>query len=39
MAKDFKYCLKNEQECVIRFKNLWQTLEFLHLIINDCDLF
>ena len=21
MARDFKYCLKNEQECVIRFKN------------------
>ena len=39
MARDFKYFLKNEQEFIIRFKNSWRTLEFLHLIINDCDLF
>ena len=34
MARDFKDCLKNEQECIIRFKNSWRTLDFLHLIIN-----
>ena len=28
MARDFKYCLKNEQECIIRFKNSWRTLDF-----------
>ena len=32
------HCLKNEQECNIRFKNLresWVHLKFLNLIIDD----
>ena len=29
----FIYCLKNEQECIIRFK------KFLHLIIQGCEFF
>ena len=27
-----KYCLKNEQECIIRFKNSRQSQAFLHPI-------
>ena len=30
----FKYCFKNERECIIRFKNLRQSLEFLNLIVR-----
>ena len=33
------YCLKNEQESIIRFNKLRQTREFLRLIIYDCDFF
>ena len=33
------FCLKNEQECIIRFKNLMRRGEFLHLIIQDCEFF
>ena len=30
-----KYCLKNEQECIIMFKNSRQSEEFLNAIIHD----
>ena len=30
----FTYCLKNEQECIITFKNSMRSLEFLHLVIH-----
>ena len=33
------FCLKTEQECIIRFKNLRRRGEFLHLIIQDCEFF
>ena len=33
------FCLKNEQECIIRFKNSRRRGEFLHLIIQDCEFF
>ena len=35
-----KYCLKNEQECIIRFKNSRVfRREFLNLIIHNCKFF
>ena len=34
-----KYCLKNEQECIIRFQNSKRSRELLHLIIHDCEFF
>ena len=39
MALPTKYCLKNEQEHIIRFKNARWSQEFLRLKIHDCDLF
>ena len=40
MARDFKYCLKNEHKCIfIRFKNSRRIQEFLHLIIHDYEFF
>ena len=37
VKQSFMYCLKNEQECIIRFKNSRIRLEFLNLIIHDRD--
>ena len=34
-----KFCLKKEQECIIRFKNSGRSWEFLHLIIHECEFF
>ena len=39
MALPTKYCLKNEQEHIIRCKNARWSQEFLRLIIHDCDFF
>ena len=39
MALPTKYCLKNEQEHIIRFKNARWSQEFLRLIIHNCDFF
>ena len=39
VKKSFMYCLKNEQECIIRFKNSRIRLEFLNLIIHDSEFF
>ena len=36
---EFKYFLKNEQECIIRSKNSRQSQEFSHLIIRNCQFF
>ena len=35
VKQSFMYCLKNEQECIIGFKNSRIRLEFLNLIIHD----
>ena len=35
----FYVLFKNEQECIIRFKNSRRSREFLKLIIHDCELF
>ena len=34
MARDFKYCLKNEHKCILSGLK-----EFLHVIIHDCEFF
>ena len=34
-----KYCLKNDQECIIRLKNSWLCHEVLNLITHDCKFF
>ena len=39
VKQSFMYCLKNEQECIIRFKNSRIRLEFLNLIIHDSEFF
>ena len=39
MALPIKYCLKNEQERIISFKNARWSQEFLCLIMLDCDFF
>ena len=33
------HCLKNEQECIISFKNSRRRREFLNLIIHHCEFF
>ena len=33
------YCLKNAQECIIRFKNSRRSREFLNVIIHDREVF
>ena len=35
----FLYCLKNEQQCIIRFKNSRRSREFLNLIIHVLQVF
>ena len=35
VKQSFMYCLKNEQECIIGFKNSRISFEFLNLIIHD----
>ena len=35
----FKNCLKDEQECIIRYKNLRRSREFLHLIMTRLRVF
>ena len=35
----FRYCLKNEQSCIFRFKNSRRSREFLNVIIPDCEVF
>ena len=39
VKQSFMYCLKKEQECIIRFKNSRIRLEFLNLIIHDSEFF
>ena len=39
VKQSFMYCLKNEQESIIRFKNSRIRLEFLNLIKHDSEFF
>ena len=39
VSRNFMFCLKNEQKCIIRFENSRRNREFLNLIIHDCQFF
>ena len=39
VSRNFMFCLKNEQKCIIRLENSRRSREFLNLIIHDCGCF